>query len=156
MRKWVIRFGALFVFDYIVLIAMGLAMPRVQVGPIPALWAAFLLAAATLWIKPVVGRLFSKMAADETGERSRFVSWLVRSLVVFAVAFVIWLIVVALSAVNVAGWLWGYVWPPVVLLVVWWIYDAIDDRFEARAAKVYDRAFGAKPTGSGDGSGPKA
>lgn len=141
MRKWVIRLGALYVFDYIVIVVMGMAMPRVDVGPIKALWAALLLAVGTIWIKPLVRSLFDKLARDDTGQRSRFVGWLVRSVVVFGVAFVIWYLVVWLSAIDVEGYVWGYVWPPVVLLVEWWLYDAISDRFEAQAAKVYDKAF---------------
>lgn len=155
MKKWVVRIGALFVFDYIVIVVMGLAMPRVNVGPIHALWAALLLAVATLWLKPVVRGLFEKLAADGSGERSRFVGWLVKTLVVYAVAFVIWYLVVWLSKVDIQGWLWGYLIPPLVLLVVWWIYDAISDRFEAQAAKVYDQAF-AKPESPAEASGGPA
>ena len=44
---------------------------------------------------------------------------------------------------TISGWFWGYVLPPVILLIGWAIYDAIDDRVEAHAGAVYDRATGA-------------
>ena len=48
----------------------------------------------------------------------------------------------SLSGVSVAGWFWGYVLPPVILLIGWAVYDAIDDRVEGHAGALYDKATG--------------
>lgn len=147
MRKWFIRFVTLYVFDVAALFLIGLLFPRVHVG-LSAFWAGLLLAAATLWIKPLITSMFTSLANRSGTERSKFGDWLVRTLVVLAVAFVIWVLVVWLSGVRVDGWVWGYVWPPLALLLVWWIYDALDDTLEARANKIYDSAT-ARLAGSG-------
>ena len=66
---------------------------------------------------------------------------------VFLVALIVWVVTVLLSGVSVGGWFWGYVLPPVIILIGWAIYDAIDDRVEGHAGALYDRATG----GEGDG-----
>jgi len=61
MRKWIVRFVSLYVFDVVVLLLMGL-LPGVRVGW-AALWGAVILTAATIWLKPLITRMFRGMAA---------------------------------------------------------------------------------------------
>jgi polyferredoxin len=60
--------------------------------------------------------------------------------VVLLVAAIVWVLVVVLSGVTVAGLLWGWVVPPLLLVIAWLIYDAIDDRLEAQAGRLWDGA----------------
>ncbi len=63
-------------------------------------------------------------------------------------AFLVWMVTVWLSGVSIGGGFfgafWGYVLPPLILLVGWAVYDAIDDRVEAHAGALYDRASGGR------------
>ena len=77
---------------------------------------------------------------------------------VFAVELVLWILVVWFSGVAVHNWLFGYILPPVFLLIAWAIYDAVDDRLHERAGVLYDRASAKvgrrrrmpRPRGAGD------
>ena len=67
----------------------------------------------------------------------------------FIVALIVWILTVVFSGVSVGGWFWGYILPPVIILIGWAIYDAIDDRVEGHAGALYDKATGAKATDAG-------
>ncbi|GAA1945418.1 hypothetical protein [Microbacterium deminutum] len=142
MRKWIVRFGSLLVFDIVVLLLIGWLTPA-RVGW-SALWAGVVLTALTIWIKPAVHRWFSSMAAKSAGRRTRLGEKLGQFAVVFAVALVVWAVTVLFSGVSVDGWFWGWVLPPVFILIGWAIYDAIDDRAETHAAALYDRVTGSR------------
>lgn len=139
MRAWLVRFASLYVFDVGVLLLIGWLLPGVRVGW-AALWAGVILAAATIWLKPLVHRGFLGMARRSSGRRTAFAEKLVQYGIVFAVALVIWILVVLFTRVDVSGWFWGYALPPVALLVAWAIYDLVDDRIEARTSALYDSA----------------
>jgi hypothetical protein len=109
-----------------------------------ALWAGVVLAAATIWLKPLIHRGFSSLAARSAGARSRLAEKAVQYLVVLAVAAVIWVLLVIFTGVNVRGFVFGWFVPPVFLLIAWAIYDLVDDRIEARAGELYDRATGGR------------
>lgn len=139
MRKWIVRLGTLFVFNFVVLLLIDLFMSSVA-GPWYALFGASLvLTLATVWIRPALNSLARRQAAKSTRESGKFVQWLVSMLAVFLVAFGVWVLTVWLTAVN-AGWFWGYVSPPLALLLGWFVYDLIADRLEERAGRVYDSA----------------
>lgn len=140
MRKWIVRLGTLFVFNVVVLFIIGAAMDRVDLHFLAVLGAGLVLTLATVWIRPALSRMARSTASKQTAGSSRMVQWLVSALAVFLVAFAVWVLTVWLSDINVEGWLWGYLVPPLALLVAWFIYDLIADRLEARAAKVYDSA----------------
>ncbi|MBN9154851.1 MAG: hypothetical protein J0J05_12790 [Microbacterium sp.] len=144
MRKWIVRFVSLYVFDVVVLLLMGL-LPGVRVGW-AALWGAVILTAATIWLKPLITRMFRGMAAKSADQRTKLGEKLVQFGVVFVVELIVWLLVVWFSGVDVKGWFWGWVLPPIALLIAWIIYDAIDDRVEARTGAIYDRATGGMAT----------
>jgi len=112
-----------------------------------ALWAGVILTALTIWIKPLIHRLFQSMAARSAGQRTKIGEKLVQGFLVFVVALLVWIVTVALSGVSVGGWFWGYLLPPVIILIGWAIYDAIDDRVEGHAGALYDKATGTKTTG---------
>ena len=57
-----------------------------------------------------------------------------------------------LSGVSIGGWFWGYILPPVILLIGWAVYDAIDDRVEAHAGALYDKATGQSAAGTAAGA----
>lgn len=138
MKKWVVRFLSLLVFDVVVLLVIGWLTPA-RVGW-SALWAGIVLTALTIWIKPLIHRLFQSMAAGSANQRTKVGEKFVQGLLVFVVALIVWILTVLLSGVTVGGWFWGYVLPPVIILIGWAIYDAIDDRVEGHAGALYDRA----------------
>jgi hypothetical protein len=62
---------------------------------------------------------------------------------VFAVALVVWIATVVFTGVSIGGGIfgafWGWVIPPVILLIGWAVYGAIDDRVEAHAEALADK-----------------
>lgn len=148
MKKWVVRFLSLLAFNVVVLLIIGWLTPA-RVGW-SALWAAVILTALTIWIKPFIHKLFQSMAAKSSNRRTKAGEKVVEFGLVFVVALIVWVITVVLSGVTVAGWFWGYVLPPILLLIGWGVYDAIDDRVEGHAGALYDKATGgAKTTDAG-------
>jgi len=147
MKKWVVRFLSLLVFDVVVLLIIGWLTPA-RVGW-SALWAGVILTALTIWIKPLIHGMFQRMASSSAGQRTTVGEKLVQGALVFLVALIVWVITVVFSGVSVGGWFWGYVLPPVIILIGWAIYDAIDDRVENHAGALYDRATGRKATEAG-------
>jgi hypothetical protein len=142
MKKWVVRFFSLLVFDIVVLLIIGWFTPA-RVGW-AALWAGVILTALTIWVKPLIHRLFQRMTQGSASQRTKAGEKLVQGALVFLVALIVWVLTVVFSGVSVGGWFWGYVLPPVIILVGWAVYDAIDDRVEGSAGALYDRATGAK------------
>jgi hypothetical protein len=134
MKAWLIRLICLYVFDVAVLVIVGALLSSVRVGW-SALWAGLVLTLATIWLKPLLARIF-RGAATSLAQRARIGEKLVQYLATFVVQLVIWLLVVWFSDVDVRGWFWGYVLPPLLLLVAWVIYDLVDDRMEQHAAKL--------------------
>lgn len=152
MKKWVVRFVSLLVFNVVVLLVIGFLTPA-RVGW-SALWAGIVLTALVIWVKPLVQRWFGSMAARSAHQRTKAGEKLVEFLLAFAVAFLVWIATVLLSGVSIGGGIlgsfWGWVLPPVILLIGWAIYDAIDDRVEAHAGALYDRASGGRSTAGAD------
>ncbi|HWM17136.1 MAG TPA: hypothetical protein VNP97_11170 [Microbacterium sp.] len=144
MRKWVVRFLSLLIFNVIVLLVIGWFTPA-RVGW-SALWAGVILTALTIWIKPVITKWFQSMTAKSASQRTRIGEKLVQGILVFVVALIVWILTVVFSGVSIGGWFWGYILPPVIILVGWAIYDAIDDRVEGHAGALYDRATRRKTT----------
>ena len=138
MKKWVARFASLYVFDVVVLFVIGLVVPPVSVGW-AALWAAVILTLATLLLKPALTKAFSGAAAKSAGQRTKAGEKVVQYALVYVVSLIIWALTVWLTGVRVDGFFWGYVVPPMFLLIAWIIYDLVDDKIEARASGVYDR-----------------
>ncbi|MBN8424026.1 hypothetical protein JF531_05770 [Microbacterium esteraromaticum] len=145
MRNAIIRFGALYVFNAAALLLLGLLLPSVRVGW-HALWAAVVLTAAALLIKPALRAAFRKGVAKSAHERTKLGEKAVQYASVFAVELIVWIVTVLLSGVRVSGFFWGWVLPPVLLLIGWVVYDRLDDRFRAKAGQIYD-ATSAKITG---------
>ncbi|MFE1665497.1 hypothetical protein [Microbacterium sp. P02] len=139
MRAWLIRFVSLLVFNIVVLLLIGLVLPQVAVGW-SVVWAAVVLTAASLWIKPLITTWFRGMAGRSAGQRTKMGEKVVQFFLVLLVAYIIWVFTVIFSGVNVHGWFWGYVIPPLLLMVAWAIYDVVDDRIEGHAGRLYDRA----------------
>jgi len=152
MRKWIVRFGSLLVFDVAVLLVIGWLTPA-RVGW-SALWAGVVLTALTIWIKPAIHRWFQSMASRSAGGRTKLGEKLVQFLLVFAVAALVWAATVAFSGVSVDGWFWGWVLPPVFILIGWAIYDAVDDRVEGHADALYGRATGGPAAVDAGGAAP--
>ncbi len=142
MKTWVVRFVSLYLFNVVVLLLIGL-IPGVGVGW-AAFWAAIILTAGTIWLKPLVTRWFQGMAAKSAGQRTKVGEKLVQFGLVFVVELIVWVLVVLLSGVRVTGWFWGWILPPIALLIAWIIYDAVDDKVEAKAGEVYDKALGGR------------
>lgn len=137
MKKWTVRAVSLYVFNVVVLLLIGLLMSSVSVGW-NALWAAVILTLATLALKPMLLRMFRGAASKSAQTRTRVGEKLVQYVLVFIVELVVWVLTVLLSGVNVSGWFWGYVLPPLYLLIAWVIYDLVDDRIESKAEAVFD------------------
>lgn len=143
MKNWIVRIGTLLVFNIAVLLLIVLLVPSVR-GAWSALWGAVILTAATLWIKPLLTKWFAGQAAKRSGELSKAGIKSISALSVFVVAVVVWILTLLLSGIHVVGWFWGYVIPPIALLIAWLIYDRVDDKLEAHAARLYDSATGKK------------
>jgi len=141
MKSWIVRFASLYVFNVVVLLVIGMLLPSVRVGW-AALWAGVVLTAATIWLKPLITKIFSGAARSSAGQRTAVGEKLVQYGIVFVVELILWILVVLLSGVDVRGWFWGYVLPPVMLLIAWVVYDLVDDKVETRAGALYDRATG--------------
>ncbi|KQZ83048.1 hypothetical protein ASD56_11935 [Microbacterium sp. Root166] len=156
MRKWVVRFVSLLVFNVVVLLAIGFLTPA-RVGW-AALWAGIVLTALSIWIKPLIHKWFTSMAAKSAHRRTKAGEKLVEFFLAFVVAFLVWMVTVWLSGVSIGGSIfsafWGYVLPPVILLIGWAIYDAIDDRVEAHAGALYDKASGDRAKTVPDAAAP--
>ena len=135
MNRWLVRAASLYVFNVVVLLLIGLIMSSVRVGW-NALWAAVVLTLATLALKPALLKLFRGAAAKSASTRTKIGEKLVQYVLVFFVELVVWVLTVMLSGVNVHGWFWGYLLPPLYLLIAWVIYDQIDDRMEAKTGAV--------------------
>jgi hypothetical protein len=144
MKKWLVRFLSLLAFNILVLLVVGWLTPA-RVGW-AALWAGIVLTALVIWIKPLVEKWFRSMAARSAHQRTRAGEKLVEFLLAFAVAFVVWIAVVLFTGVSIGGGIfgafWGWVLPPVILLIGWAIYGAVDDRVESHAGTLYDKATG--------------
>jgi hypothetical protein len=144
MKKWLVRFLSLLAFNILVLLVVGWLTPA-RVGW-AALWAGIVLTALVIWIKPLVEKWFRSMAARSAHQRTRAGEKLVEFLLAFAVAFVVWIAVVLFTGVSIGGGIfgafWGWVLPPVILLIGWAIYGAVDDRVENHAGTLYDKATG--------------
>ncbi len=141
MKSWIVRFLSLYVFNVVVLLVIGMLLPSVGVGW-AALWAGVILTAATIWLKPLITKLFTGSAAKSAGQRTRAGEKAVQYGIVFVVELIVWILVVVLSGVRVDGFFWGWALPPLLLLVAWVIYDRVDDKVEARTGALYDRATG--------------
>ena len=156
MKKWVVRFLSLLVFNVVVLLLIGWLTPA-RVGW-AALWAGIVMTALVIWIKPLVEKWFRSMAARSANRRTKAGEKLVEFLIAFAVAFVVWIGTVLLSGASIGGGFfgtfWGYVLPPVILLIGWAIYDAIDDKVESHAGSLYDKATGARGATTTDAASP--
>lgn len=146
MKKWIVRFVSLLVFNVAVLLIIGFLTPA-KVGW-SALWAGIVLTAIVLWVKPAVQKWFRSMAAKSADQRTKAGEKVIEALLAFVVALLVWLVTVWLSGVSIGGGFfgafWGYVLPPVILLIGWAVYDAIDDKVEAHAGALYDRASGGR------------
>ena len=53
-----------------------------------------------------------------------------------------------------ADWFWGWVLPPVFILIGWAIYDRIDDRVHEHAGALYDKATGGPAVSGTDAAAP--
>lgn len=138
MRNAIVRFGALYVFNAVVLLLVGMLLPSVSVGW-HALWASVVLTGAALLIKPLLTKAFRKGTAKSAADRTRLGEKVVQYGSVFLVELIIWVLTVLFSGVRVSGF-WGWVLPPVLLLIGWMIYDRVDDRLRAKAGEIYDAA----------------
>lgn len=139
MKAWIVRFVSLYVFNVVVLLVIGWLTPA-HVGW-AALWASVILTLAELFVKPLIHGAFTRFAAKSAGERTRMGDWLVQTLLVLAVAAIIWLITLLLTGVDAHGsWFWAYVLPPIILTIGWWVYARVDNTIEAKAGEYYDRA----------------
>lgn len=147
MRRWIVRLIALYLFDLIVLVLIGLITTRVQV-PFPAvLWAALILAFATMWVKPAVhGALRSLVKREGDRTRSKFAEFVVQAVIVYAVALAVWVVVVWLTNVRTEGFLSAYLLPPIALLLAWGAYSLISGAVEKGVDDAVSKAFD-KPEG---------
>lgn len=152
MKAWIVRVASLYVFNIVVLLVISV-LPNVRVGW-AVLWAALVLTLATVWLKPFITKLFTGSAAKSAGDRTKAGEKLVQYGIVFVVELIIWVLVVLLSGVSVRGFFWGWVLPPVMLLIAWVIYDQIDDKVEARTGALYDRATGGRVDPAADAADP--
>ena len=142
MKNWLIRFATMLVFNIAVLLLIVLLVPGVR-GAWGVLWGGVILTLATMWIKPLLTRMFTNHAQRKSARMSRLGLKSLNALFVFLVALIVWVLTVLLSQIHVSGFFFGWILPPVALLLGWFIYDAVDDKLEAQANRLYDSATGA-------------
>lgn len=142
-RAWVIRLVTLTLFNVAVLALIVWLLPGVRGKTFGILWGAVLLTAATIWIKPALMSVARRQVGKGAAQRSAGTQRWFASLAVFVVAFVIWLLMIWLTDLRVVGWFWGYLLPPIALLIAWWLYDVVDDQLEKTVGNAYDSASGA-------------
>ena len=99
MKKWVVRFLSLLVFNVVVLLLIGWLTPA-RVGW-SALWAGVILTALTIWIKPLITNWFRSMAAKSAHQRTKVGEKVVQGALVFLVALIVWILTVVFSGVSV-------------------------------------------------------
>lgn len=137
MKKWIVRAASVYVFNVVILLLIGWLVPNVRVGW-AAVGAALVLTIVALTLKPMLTRVFRGAAAKSSSARTAVGEKTVQYALVFLVELIVWVLTVWFSGVRVDGFFWGYVIPPVLLLVAWVIYDQIDDRVEAKTGALYD------------------
>ena len=137
MKKWIVRFATLYVFNLVVLLVIDLLVAGVSVGW-ALLWASVVLTAAVIWLKPLIHAGSPAWPRSRRDQRTKAGEKLVQIGLVFVVELLVWVVVVLLSGVTVHNWFLGYLLPPIFLLIAWAIYDAIDDRLQVRAGALYD------------------
>lgn len=153
MKRWVVRLGTAFVFNIVVLLLIVWLVGPVH-GKWSVLWGSVVFTLATLFLKPFFQRFFTAQ-----GERLRDhnAAWLKGKLLTYVVAYVvalvIWILTVAFSGIDVTGFFWGWVAPPLFVLIGWIVYDQVDDALEARAGRLYDAAQQRLNNGGSAGSG---
>lgn len=140
MKNGIVRFAALYVFNVVVLLLIGLLSTGVSVG-FTAFWAAVILTLAALFVKPLLTAAFRKAAAKSAADRTRTGEKVVQYVLVYLVELLIWVGVVWLSGVRASGF-WSYALPPLFLLFGWMIYDQVDDKLRAKAGELYDAVQG--------------
>ncbi|WP_447912246.1 hypothetical protein [Microbacterium phyllosphaerae] len=140
MKNGIVRFAALYVFNFAVLLLIGLLSAGVSVG-FHALWAAVILTLAALFVKPLLTGAFRKAAAKSAADRTKTGEKVVQYVLVYLVELLIWVAVVWLSGVRASGF-WSYALPPLFLLFGWMIYDQVDDKLRAKAGELYDAVQG--------------
>jgi hypothetical protein len=155
MKIWVVRFATLYVFNLAVLLLIALLVPGVHAGW-GVLWASVVLTAAVIWLKPLIHKWFTGMVAKSADRRTKAGETVVQMVLVFAVELAVWVLVVWLSGVTIHNWFFGYLLPPVFLLIAWAIYAALDDKLQARASVLYDRASAKLGKTSTDAASPAA
>lgn len=141
MKNWIVRTGTLLAFNIAVLLLIVLLVPGVR-GAWGVLWGAVILTAATLWVKPLLTKWFASSSAKRASTLSKARLKSLSALYVFLVAFIVWILTIMFSQLHVSGWFWGYVLPPLALLLAWLIYDSVDEKLEAQASRLYDSATG--------------
>lgn len=144
MRSWIVRFAALYVFNVVVLLLIGLLTPA-KVG-FAVIWAALIMTLAELWVRPFVQRRMQASAAKSAGTRTRTGEALVQAGIVLIVAALVWALTLLLSGVHVSigwnplGWIGAWIVPPVIIALGGLVYARISGRIETHAGAVYDRA----------------
>ncbi|WP_223693568.1 phage holin family protein [Leifsonia poae] len=141
MRKWVLLVGVAFVINLILLLVVVLLLPQVK-GGIGVLWAAIVLTAATVLIKPALTTFLTnrgtRLQSRASWLRGKTLTYLVDLVVTFAVFW----IAVVFSSVRITSF-WGWFWGTLILWAGFIVYDLFEDRIRKRAGDLYDRATGA-------------
>ncbi len=144
------RFGSMYAFNVLVLLVAGWLTPA-RVGW-NALWSAVILTLATIFLKPLLARVFRGATAG-MARRAGMGERLTEYAVVYLVALGIWVVTLLFSGSD-AGGFGGWILPPFILLIGWAIYDVVDDRIEAHTGALYDRATGGAPQAPPAAPGP--
>lgn len=138
MRNWIVRIGAAFVFNILLLLVIIWVTPGVH-GAWGVLWASLVFTLATLFLKPVFAQVVGAQGKKLEGRTTWLKGKTLVYLVSYVVALLIWIVTVALSGVSLHSF-WAWVLPPLLVLLGWVVYDQLDDAFERKAVEVYDAA----------------
>ncbi|MFV0375515.1 hypothetical protein [Microbacterium sp.] len=153
MRKWVIRFASLYVFNAVVLLVIGWLTPA-RVG-FAVFIAALVFTLIEMFLTPLIRKMFAGFAHTDR-PRSRVGEWFVQLLVALGVAACVWVLTLWLTPVRAGGWFWAYILPPIIIAIGWLVYAAVSDKIEAGAGSLYDRADAGLRGGSEQPAAPES
>jgi hypothetical protein len=140
MKKWLLLIGLAFLVNLVLLLVVILFLPQVK-GGFGVLWAAIILTAGTLLVKPALSTFLTKKGTELQPRAAWLRGNTLIYLVEFITTFVIFLICVLLSSVQVTD-IWGWIFGTVILYSGTLTYHLFEGRIRAYASTAYDRAAG--------------
>jgi hypothetical protein len=140
MKKWLLLIGIAFIVNLVLLLVVILFLPQVK-GGFAVLWGAVVLTAGTLLVKPALTTLLTNKGTQLQPKATWLKGNTLSYLVELVVTFVLFLLCVLLSGVQVTD-VWGWVFGTAILFSGTLLYHLFESRIQASASAAYDKATG--------------